>query len=375
MRLLITTDTVGGVWTYTKELSEGLLMQGHDVLLISMGRKPSIDQQSWARYAEGRWKRNFSYLPTEHSLEWMQSNVTCYSAVESMLMAQVETWRPDVLHLNQFCYGALPTYIPKLVVAHSDVISWSQVCRGEMPHDSAWFRHYLKVVSRGLAQAHAVVAPTRWMMNSLCSNYDVPAYCAVIANGRAIPRLHASRLKRVQAATIGRVWDEGKNVRMLEEVDAPMPLLVGGELSLEAEPSFTSLRLQLLGQLSEDGALRLFAETSIYIVTSRYEPFGLAPVEAALSGCAIVAHDIASLREVWGKNAFYFSSASELTELLHTLHADPALLSSAALKAGARARALFSREMMVENYLALYARLGAPVRSPSRNEASAQYVS
>jgi glycogen(starch) synthase len=375
MRLLMTTDTVGGVWTYTKELSEGLLMQGHDVLLISMGRRPSIDQQSWACEAEGRWKRNFCYLPTDHSLEWMQNNATCYSAVESMLMAQITAWRPDVLHLNQFCYGALPTDVPKVVVAHSDVIGWSEACRGEIPHDSAWFRHYLKVVSCGIAQAHAIVAPTRWMMNSLCTNYGVTAYKAVIANGRAIPKLNAGGPKKVQAATIGRVWDEGKNVGLLEEVNSPMPLLVGGELSLEAEPPFTSSRLELLGQLSEDEALRLFAETAIYIVTSRYEPFGLAPVEAALSGCAIVAHDIASLREVWGKSAFYFKSVGELTQLLHTLHADPILLARAASKACARARALFSRETMVEKYLALYAQLGAPVTSPSSNEASAQYVS
>jgi hypothetical protein len=292
-----------------------------------------------------------------------------------MLMAQIRAWRPDVLHLNQFCYGGLPTYVPKVVVAHSDVMSWSQACRGEMPHDSVWFRHYMEVVSRGIAQAQAVVAPTRWMMNSVCSNYDVSAYQAVIANGRAIPKTNAGRAKKMQAATIGRVWDEGKNVRLLEEVGSPMPVLVGGELSLEAEPPFTSSRLQLLGQLSEEAALRLFAETSIYIATSRYEPFGLAPVEAALSGCAIVAHDIASFREVWDESALYFGSAGELTQLLHTLHADPALLSRAASEAGARARALFSRERMVEKYLALYARLGAPLNSTSRNEASAQYVS
>ncbi len=375
MRLLITTDTVGGVWTYTKELSEGLLVQGHDVLLISMGRKPSSDQQGWSQYAGGRWKRNFCYLPTEHSLEWMQHNAACYSAVESMLMAQIKAWRPDVLHLNQFCYGALPTYVPKVVVAHSDVISWSLACRGEMPRDSAWFRHYLKVVSHGIEQAHAVVAPTRWMMSTLCRNYDVSAHRAVIANGRAILMPHADRSKKVQAATIGRVWDEGKNVRLLEEVDSQMPLLVGGELSLEAEPPFSSSRLELLGQLSEDEALKLFAETSIYIVTSRYEPFGLAPVEAALSGCAIVAHDIASLREVWGKSAFYFKSADELTQLLQTLHVNHSLLTRMASRARARARTLFSRETMVEKYLALYARVGAQMNAPSRNEASAQYVS
>ncbi len=375
MRLLITTDTVGGVWTYTKELTEGLLLRGHDVLLISMGRRPSVDQKTWANQTRARWMRRFSYLPTEHALEWMQGNAACYSAAEPTLMVQIKKWRPDVLHLNQFCYGALPTDLPKVVIAHSDVISWSEACRGQRPLDSAWFRHYAKVVSQGLTQAHAVVAPTRWMLTALSGNYDVPPHRAVIMNGREIGPTNKGQPRKLQAITIGRVWDEGKNIRVLEDIFSPMPLLVGGELSLEAEPPFTSSRLQLLGQLSEADALALFAASSLYIATSRYEPFGLAPVEAALSGCAVIAHDIASLREVWGESAFYFQSAVDLTQLLHALHADAALLARAASKACARARALFSRDAMVASYLALYEQLGAPALSPAKREASAQHVS
>ena len=52
----------------------------------------------------------------------------------------------------------------------------------------------------------------------------------------------------MQAVTIGRVWDEGKNVRLLEEVDSPMPMLVGGELALETEPAFASSRLRFAGR-------------------------------------------------------------------------------------------------------------------------------
>ena len=56
----------------------------------------------------------------------------------------------------------------------------------------------------------------------------------------------------------------------------------------------------MLGPLAEEDLLALFQESAIYLCTSRYEPFGLAPLEAALCGCAVVANDIESLREVWG---------------------------------------------------------------------------
>ena len=44
MHVLITADTVGGVWTYTRELACGLLHRGHRVTLVSFGRIPSPAQ-------------------------------------------------------------------------------------------------------------------------------------------------------------------------------------------------------------------------------------------------------------------------------------------------------------------------------------------
>ena len=41
MRILMTTDTVGGVWSFTKELSRGLLENGCEVALVSLGRMPT----------------------------------------------------------------------------------------------------------------------------------------------------------------------------------------------------------------------------------------------------------------------------------------------------------------------------------------------
>ena len=66
------------------------------------------------------------------------------------------------------------------------------------------------------------------------------------------------------------------------------------------------------------------SRAAIYIATSKYEPFGLAPLEAALSRCAIVANDIPSLREVWEDAALYFrkDDARSLREALVRLHGD-----------------------------------------------------
>ena len=47
MHILMTTDTVGGVWSYTRELVSGLVRHGHQVTLISFGKVPSQEQAVW----------------------------------------------------------------------------------------------------------------------------------------------------------------------------------------------------------------------------------------------------------------------------------------------------------------------------------------
>jgi hypothetical protein len=37
MHILVTADTLGGVWTYTQELVTGLLRRGEQVTLVSFG--------------------------------------------------------------------------------------------------------------------------------------------------------------------------------------------------------------------------------------------------------------------------------------------------------------------------------------------------
>ena len=68
MRVLMTTDTVGGVWTFTQELSLGLLNKGCAVALVSLGRKPAPAQAAWAQQQVVRWGSRFRYEPLDAAL-------------------------------------------------------------------------------------------------------------------------------------------------------------------------------------------------------------------------------------------------------------------------------------------------------------------
>ncbi len=364
MHILVTADTVGGVWTYARELVTGLARRGNQITLVSFGDIPTASQTEWM---EGL--RTIDYHPTAFRLEWMQEAPKDIEASTEYLQALVDEVRPDVLHLNQFCYGSLQVGIPKVVVAHSDVVSWWRAVKGREPQSDNWSLWYRDTVSRGLAEANAVVAPTRWMLDQIECSYGPANRGSVIYNGRSPNFFNPHVTKEDYAMCVGRLWDAGKQASLLAGIDPAMPVLIIGDErhadeSLRSDESIsgsTRTKIQFKGPQSEGQLRHLYSRASIYVATSRYEPFGLAPLEAALSRCVIVANDIPSLREVWGETALYFKAndALSLTDLLSRVHQDREMRLTYANLAYNRARQRFTADRMVGDYMQLYETLVA----------------
>jgi glycosyltransferase involved in cell wall biosynthesis len=77
----------------------------------------------------------------------------------------------------------------------------------------------------------------------------------------------------------------------------------GGQKSLPAAARY-------LGRVSDSALKALFENAACFVFPSRYEGFGLPPVEAMACGCAVVASDIPALRECCGDAAIYCDSRS-----------------------------------------------------------------
>jgi glycogen synthase len=354
MRVLMTTDTVGGVWTFTKELASGLLKNGCAVGLISLGRKPSATQRAWANAQNARWGTKFRYEGLDTPLEWMADNGRALSEATPILERIAEEFDAVLLLSSQYCFGALECDIPRVVVAHSDVLSWAEACRPAGLEKSDWLDRYRELVQQGLDRADALVAPTSWMLGALGRNFRLPHDKRVIANGRTLRAANGGAAMKMRAVSAGRMWDEAKNLKMLEKADSPIPLLIAGEAEFGAASlAMDGADIRVLGALDESEVLRIFGESAIYICASRYEPFGLAPLEAALCGCAVLANDIPSLREVWKDAAMYFSGPESLSSWLWRLSDHPWLLGEARAIAGRRARE-YTAERMTEGYLCLF---------------------
>ena len=214
-----------------------------------------------------------------------------------------------------------------------------------------WLNRYRELVSNGLSQATAIIAPTCWIANEIARLYQLESLPRVVPNGISLSSA-SSGDRKLQAVTAGRLWDRAKGLDILSSVVSPLPIHVVGEYSAAPSCNFTIFR----GHLPHHELLNLFAESAIYLATSLYEPFGLAPLEAARAGCAIVARDIPTFREVWGHAALYFQSPASLELLLHSLVANPRRLKAAQCRASQRA-SRYTADSMTRQYLALYERL------------------
>ena len=151
VHVLVTGDTLSGSWTYTRELVTGLVTRGVRVTLVSFGEIPLPEQTSWMDHLHG-----LDYRPTAFRLEWMQEAEEDLPESSAFLAALVRELRPDVLHLNQFCYGNLPVDVPRVVMAHGDLITWSHAVHDRAPSRVA------RRCGITIPCCAALRAPTRW---------------------------------------------------------------------------------------------------------------------------------------------------------------------------------------------------------------------
>lgn len=361
MHVLVTTDTLSGIWTYTQELVTGLVNRGVRVTLVSFGDIPLSQQTSWMENLRG-----LDYRPTAFRLDWMEEGQQDFEESSRYLTTLVQEVQPDLLHLNQLCHGALPVETPRIAAAHGDLITWSLAVRGCEPKPSRWLHWYREVLARGIAEANMVVASSAWMVAAIEACYGTPRCTAVLHHGRNPILFNPYVSKNDSVLAIGRLLDPARQVSLLTQHSHPLPVCIvdsdnrpaalDSSICTGVKLDLDVANISLKGPQTEAQLRMLYSRAAIFVATSRYEPLGLAILEAALSRCAIVANDMPFFREIWGDAALYFEAddADSLAYVIRRLHEQRDLCRGYGARAFQRARECFTAQRMVENYLQLY---------------------
>jgi glycosyltransferase involved in cell wall biosynthesis len=348
-RIFMTADAVGGVWTYAVGLARGLASFDVPVTLAVIGPDPDPRQR-----AQVAGIKDLHLIPTGLPLEW---TATDPSAVRRTGDAVAELARKSdavVIHLNSpILAGDTEFDRPVLGMCHSCLSTWWSAVRTDpLPDHLAWQGEELR---RGFGRCALLIAPTRAFAEQTARCHGI-APPRVVHNGRRPDKSKAVKDAGFVLAA-GRLWDQGKNVQVLDRAAAqiPAPVYAAGDRSGPDGNEIALTHARALGRLDATALGEWMQRAPVFASAARYEPFGLAVLEAAQAGCALVLSDIPTHRELWDGAAVFADPddpdafASGMRHLLGNSEARTDLAARAQERAGQ-----YNLDSMTINVLAAY---------------------
>ena len=356
IRVLMTADAVGGIWTYAADLASGFVARGIAVTVAVVG--PGLDE---AR-RRGLEAFGITVVDLGHPPEWLADGPAAVGRGGAALAALARETEADIVHLNHPALGAGSHFgCPTLAVCHSCVATWWSTVRGTpLPFDLAW---QADLVGAGYRSATALAAPSRAFARTTQETYGLGAAPEVISNGRAAPPMPHASFAVPGGLTVGRLWDEGKDIATLDRAAGltRVPIRAVGPTTGPNGASVVLHHLDAVGAAGQARIRALMTERPVFLSAARYEPFGLSVLEAAQAGCALVLSDIATFRELWGDAALFVppGDAAGFAAALDRLVAEPSLrtrLGAAALDRAAQFTLAGAVDHLVEHYAVLLGR-------------------
>ncbi|KTD19054.1 glycosyltransferase family 4 protein [Legionella jordanis] len=354
IKILMTADTVGGVWTYALSLCKGLLNYNAEIHLMTMGGNPDKQQLEEAN----RLSNVYLYC-SDYKLEWMDDPWADVKLAAEWIKSVYDKINPDIIHFNNFVDVNHNWSCPVITVFHSCVHTWWRAVKGE-DAPPEW-ENYKQLVKKSISSSDIVIAPSRAILNEAQAVYGKIPSSKVIYNGSDFWLSEQSREKEPFILTAGRVWDEAKNIYALSEIadELDWPVYIAGN---NINPSNAKVKIpenvHFLGPLSHQDLQVYMQRAAIFVMPARYEPFGLAVLEAAQAGCALVLGQIKTLEEIWQDTAVYVPpyDPAKLLRTLNHLIQDKELRSKLSSLTSLRSKN-FTQEKMVREYQSLYKEL------------------
>lgn len=345
LRLFMTADAVGGVFTYALDLATGLVPHGVETTLALLGPTATAEQRAAAAQVP-----RLTFIDSGLPLDWLAQDANAADQAATEVAALARWHKADVVHLNTPSLACATYERPVVVALHSCLASWWEAVKsGSMPDD---FRWRTELTARGLRCAEAAVCPTEALAAEVQRLYGRRPIA--VPNGRAMPDFPRTSQDDGFVFATGRLWDEAKNLATLVAA-APLmdvPVVVAGPLDGPNGARSHAEGLTALGPLSPEAIRARLAARPIFIAPALYEPFGLGVLEAAQAGCALVLSDIPTFRELWTGAAIFVApgDAAGFATAVNRLHRRPderhRLGEAARERAGRYSVAAMARRMM-----------------------------
>jgi len=289
----MTADAVGGVWQYATDLAAALLPLGIETTLALIGPAPA----GLAPPA------GVQLVATGLPLDWLADGPEAVRDAGHAVAAMARGF--DLVQLNTPTLGLAAYPVPVLAVAHGCLGTWWEAVEGTpVPAAMAW---QVALARDGFHTADLVVAPTAAFAAEVQRRYALPALPVAVHNGRTPLVTGAPAAAHDVAFTAGRLWDRAKNVGVLDAAAARLsiPFVAAGPLAGPQGEAAAPRHLHTLGRIDEAKLAEQLRARPVFATSALFEPFGLAVLEAAQTGCPLVLSDIATFRELWDGAALF----------------------------------------------------------------------
>jgi glycosyltransferase involved in cell wall biosynthesis len=332
----MTADAVGGVWQYSLGLSEALGRCGHEVVLALLGPGIASAKRKQAHEISG-----LTLIETGLPLDWLCDGPGPVRRAARALAQLARDESADLVHCNMPTLAAAAAFsVPLIAVTHGCLSTWWEAAKRD-PLDPA-FHWHRELMREGLKAADLVIAPSADYAARIGRHYGLGKLPAVVHNGvPPLARRRRSAPTEDCVLTIGRLWDPVKGAATLDRVAArlPSPFYAAGATCGPHGERVDFQHLHCLGELDRDQLAAVLARRPVFVSAATFEPFGLAVLEAASAGCALVLSDIPGFRELWGDAALFVPPGETrgYRQAIDWLIGDPALRFALGEAAAARA--------------------------------------
>lgn len=321
----------GGTELMVHELSEGLVGLGHEVALFATGDSESSADLRWL-YPEAQWP--------PHSLA--DTNHVAWSLQEAI------SWGADVVHVNSACALALARFaggMPMVYTIHHEL-------DGPL---SAFYHFHPEIHYVAISADQA-------------SREEPLPNLTVIHHGLDHSAYEWAECPSDYVAFVGRLAEvKGPHTAIDVAARAGTPIRVAGSVhpvdrdfgEREVEPRLRQPHVTYLGSVGRDRKVPLLRDARALLVPVTWnEPFGLAMIEAMLSGCPVVAFGRGSVPELVEEGVTGFIVADHAA-MAETIRPGGPLDGFDRRRCRERAAERFGRDRMVRGYERLYQRVAA----------------
>jgi glycosyltransferase involved in cell wall biosynthesis len=317
-----------GLGRYTKELIDNLL---------------EIDKEN--DYVVFLGKDNFDSFKTDNPrTKKVLADVRWYTLAEQILMP-FYIWREriDLMHFHHF---NVPIFCPtKFIVTIHDLIliKFPSLRASKLSPFLYKIKNvaYKFVLNFAIKRSKKIIAVSEFTKKDILENFSVSQDKIVVTYEGVSNRLLESKNKTKNIADILCLYDienkyllyvgnayPHKNLEWLIKVFYEKINTLGVDLVLVGKEDYFYKRLKELKKEKEnkgnrqgrvifpgyvpDSDLRfLFQGAFAYVFPSKYEGFGIPPLEAMANDCPVISSDRASMPEILGESALYFNPENE----------------------------------------------------------------